>query len=321
MKVLLTGATGFVGSRLLDRLILRGDTVRVIVRRESLTKNCEVTHFCRKGDIDVTTGSVTDPRVAMRAIRGQDVVYHLAATIPRAGVTQQEDFETNVKGTENLLRAAAVTGESRFVFTSSVSLYGARLLPATERCMCRPSGLYAISKFQAERSVFQQHQTEGLPCVVLRLSHVYGCGAESPQQYIGAILKNPSNFLLRGALGIVQWIHVDDVADALILAATVPCANGHVFNIAGDEAVSRRDLVFLVHAAAKKMGVGGAWSYVRSVNSLKYATEKAKLVLGFTPRVSLREGLSEMIADMQGEDVEFTYDSRRTEVDGAQCVD
>ena len=299
MNVLVTGATGFIGACVLDQLVARGDTVRVLVRPETLAQPTRLEHLTQRDGVEVVVGSLAEVDVLSRAAHGVGVVYHLAGRLPGVGVRPQDLIRVNVSGTENLLRASASEGVVRFVFISSVSVYGFGVSQVREDAPLEAHGLYGRTKIDAENSITRYHRKHGLDYVILRPSPIYGPGAAYFEGLLSRILSYPWFARAYGGETVLQWVHVRDLADAVVLAGTQSGAAGNVFNIAGNEAITRRDL----SAMMQEIAGGSSWEnffpilpHARRRCPLNYDISKARILLGYTPQVALREGLAEMVA-------------------------
>jgi nucleoside-diphosphate-sugar epimerase len=179
VRVLLTGATGFVGSQVLEQLLDGGDEVRVLAlpgTEESLR---------HRNRVEVFAGSLSDPAVLDQAMRGVEVVYHLAAIHLSAlrAIADPKDLRVvNVEGTGRLLQACAASAVRRIVFTSSVAVYNAApwpfMWPIHETHPLRTTGednlrSYAFSKVEAEDLIRRAHQEHGIESIVLRVPAVF----------------------------------------------------------------------------------------------------------------------------------------------------
>lgn len=217
MKVMLTGATGFVGANLLDVLLERGFTVRCFVRDEALARS-----ILPIGDVEIFSGDVRDEEAVEKCARGCQVIFHTAADY-RLWVPDPENmYATNVKGTRNVLRAARKTGVERVVHTSSVGALG---IPKdgspgkedTPVSLGDMVGHYKRSKFLAEREALKWAR-EGLDVVIVNPSTPVGPKDRKPTptgRIIVNFLKGRMPAYLDTGLNIV---HVMDVAEGHILA-------------------------------------------------------------------------------------------------------
>lgn len=217
MKILVTGATGKVGSRLVKRLVRRGDHVRALVRDPSRLE---------AKDAEAVVGDVLDPGSLVAAVRGVDAIVHCAAFF--RGATEEQAHATNDQGTRHLADAARVAGVKRFVFTSTGNVYGGtdgRL--ARENDECHPTAAYPASKLAAEQFLLA---LADLDVRVLRLPFVYGDG----DPHIKEIIPHMKTFPPTMRMSIA---HHADVGQAVerILDKTSPTHS--IYNVVDDEAV------------------------------------------------------------------------------------
>jgi nucleoside-diphosphate-sugar epimerase len=296
MVVLLTGATGFVGSRVLRKLIARGARVRVFA--EPGTAEDVSDH-----DLDdLVIGQLADRKALAEATRGVSLVYHLAALLP--GSDPEELEAVNVRGTENLLCACEAARVRRFVFASSVSVYDRAprpvYWPIDESYPLRTSGAgslrrYAQSKIDAESAILRSRAGGGPEYVILRAAAVYGPKADWVEKLLKRAIEEASRPGARvSGLASMQWVHVQDLARALILAGRLARAGDQILNIAGDELFSMRDLVQIANheEGDERTEMPGSPSRLCPGDyGLRYDISRARAVLGYTPHIKLEEGL------------------------------
>ncbi|HEV7860310.1 MAG TPA: NAD(P)-dependent oxidoreductase [Pyrinomonadaceae bacterium] len=302
MRVLLTGATGLIGSRVLERLLARGDAVNVLALPETLELLPVDNHLnVIKGDLDNTAA-------LKQATDGVDIVYHVAGLI--AGSSPQQLVRVNVQGTENLLNASVASGVGRFVYTSSVSVYSPApypfMWPITEDSPLKAHGSEALknygqSKIDAEGLVQRTQREEGLEYVIIRPPTVYGSGAHFVLRMIDKIMTRPLMALRgNGQLGYMQWLHVDDLADAIVMAGTRPGAANQVFNVAGGEIITAPTIAAtILEKERPDLGIDARRYQVSSPGNygMRFDISKAQEKLGFTPQVKFQHGLLEMLAE------------------------
>jgi nucleoside-diphosphate-sugar epimerase len=307
MRVLLTGATGLIGSRVLKRLLARGETVNVLALPETLDLLPKDTRLkVIKGDLDETDALT-------RATKGVGIVYHVAGLI--AGSTPQELVRVNVQGTENLLNASVKSRVRRFVYTSSVSVYSPApypyMWPITEDSPLKAHGSEALknygqSKIDAEALIQRTHREHDLEFVIIRPPTVYGPGAHFVHKMIKQIMTRPFMALSgNGQLGYMQWIHVDDLAEAIVLAGTVPKAANEVFNVAGGEIITAPTIAAnILKTDRPDLGIDVSRYQTASPGNygMRFDISKAQEKLGFTPQVKFRDGLTEMLAQTDERD-------------------
>jgi nucleoside-diphosphate-sugar epimerase len=298
--ILLTGATGFIGSHLLERLLAQGDSVRVFDLPEAMAK------LQPSNRVEMVVGSLTDEARLTEAARGVETVYHLAALTP--GSLHKELIKVNVHGTENLLRACGRVGSvQRFVFTSSVAVYGGpfrpREWPFTELSPLRPGGSeklrdYGQSKVAAESLVQRYAKDFGFEYTILRPSRCYGPGDKFIKDLIQRVLNDPGSGYGPTARLAMQILHVRDLAELIAQAGIHREATNEIFNVAGIEGQSYRYLAGLI----RQLRGLGSWTMYTPDRSrtwqryvLRYDVTKAQQKLGFIPRVTLQEGLVELV--------------------------
>lgn len=231
MKILVTGATGRLGSRLVPRLLLRGDSVRVLAR------NPVSTDSFRKQGLEIAIGDLLDGESLARAVHGVEAVVHLAAYF--RGATPDEVQKVNLDGTLALAQATVDGNVNRFVFASTNLVYGpGHGTVFQEQAPPQPDSPYPVSKFAAEQALMKFHQTQGLDLRILRLAFVYGEG---------------DPHLAEGLRWFRQWnpnqqmhlVHHADVAQATILALNTPGIDGEIYNVADNEPVAVGEIMRL----------------------------------------------------------------------------
>ncbi|WAS90914.1 NAD-dependent epimerase/dehydratase family protein [Nannocystis punicea] len=219
MKILVTGATGKVGSRLARRLADRGRHVRALVRDPGRAE------ALRGRDVELVRGDLLDVASLEAAVRGVDAVVHCAAFF--RGATPEQAHAVNDLGTQNLASAARAASVKRFVFTSTGLVYGAtggRL--AREDDPCTPAAAYPASKLAAERALFA---LDGLDVRVLRLPFVYGDGDPHVEEAVPMMRGFPPAQRMSIA-------HHADVAQAVARVLDTASPSHRIYNVADDEA-------------------------------------------------------------------------------------
>lgn len=302
--LLVTGGGGFIGSHLVARLVERGDSVRVLDNFSTgKTRNLAAV----ASQIDVIAGDIRDEVVVRRAVDGARIIFHLAAqaSVPRSVTDPQETFDINLSGTLNLLQAARAAGCERIVFASTSAIYGddphERKSETLAPCPLSP---YAISKLAAEQccAVFTRlHQVE---TVSLRYFNVFGPGQDPTSAYAAAIprflaaLRNDEAPVIYGdGEQTRDFVYIDDVVEANLLAASVPGIAGRVFNVAGGHAVSLNEILSMltqltgIDRPARREG-----ERVGDIRHSLADLTAARAALGFAPRVSIAEGLRRLVA-------------------------
>ena len=171
---LITGGTGFIGSRLALACVARGENVRVLAQMNTPAERQNCQELEQHG-ITIVQGSVTDPDAVVRACDNVDVIYHLAAAQHEANVPDKHYYDVNVEGTRNMLKAAIQKGVSRFVHGSTIGVYGiSNNGPVRDDSRLQPDNIYGITKLQGEKVV--REFLDKLPIAIVRISETYGPG-------------------------------------------------------------------------------------------------------------------------------------------------
>jgi nucleoside-diphosphate-sugar epimerase len=308
MRVLLTGATGFVGSEVLEQLVGRGDEVCVLALPDT------VDTLGHRDRIQVFAGSLSDRAALEDATRGVEVVYHLAAihlSALRAVADPRDLKAVNVDGTDRLLRACAASAVRRIVFTSSVAVYNAApwpfMWPIGETYPLRTTGednlrSYAQSKIDAETLVRRAHQEQGIEAMILRSPAVYGRGAPWVERMVRSLATNPWSAMTRlGRFACNQWIHRHDLARAVVLAGTAPEMRYELCNVSGPELFAASDILSVLSRLLRQappFPISGRDADRTARYGFRYDVTRAQTRLGFAPKVKLEAGIAEVLAAM-----------------------
>ena len=242
MRILVTGATGFIGTRLVRRLVEEGHSVRALARESSDVG------FLRPLDVEIVRGDVLDAPSVERAARGCAVAYHLAAA-RTASVARPSDVRAiNVEGTHNVARAALRVGLDRLVHASSTGIYGAfNSRMATEDDQPRPNSPYRLSKWEAETLLRRAHRDEALPIVIARVCSTLGAGARRWLPLFRKIGQGRFRLIGRGT-NLLHPGHVDDMVDGLRRAAAEPGVEGETYNLAGPQPLTSAEFMRMIAA-------------------------------------------------------------------------
>ena len=322
MKVLVTGAGGFIGSHLVEALLREGHDVRALVRYNGRGSwgHLEPYQASDHDRLEVRLGDVADAGFVRNLVGGCDAVCHLAALIgiPYSYHAPASYLSTNVAGTLAVLDAARDARVSRVIVTSTSEVYGtARYSPIDEDHPLQGQSPYSASKIAADKFAEAYFCSFGLPVVTLRPFNTYG-----PRQSARAIIPTVLTQALSGAkeirLGNLDpqrdLTFVDDTARAFVLALTAPGIDGKVIHFGNGAAVSIGDL------AAKCLAIVGSDARIVSdadrkrpanseVDLLLCDPSRAATLLAWKPRVALDEGLRRTAQYLR--DNLAQYDSRR----------
>ena len=305
-KVLVTGGAGFIGSHLVDRLVDCGYHVRV-VDNLSTGKRENISGHLKSGAVEFVEGDIRDASVIEGCVEHVDVAVHLAAiiSVPFSVENPSVTFDVNVKGTLNLLRACAEAKVDKFVFASSCAVYGEpEFLPLNEEHPSNPISPYAESKLAAEKFCLGFHAKQLLQSVVLRFFNVYG-PRQGVNDYSGVITR----FIDQGRKGLPlivygdggqtrDFVNVHDVVEAVSSAMTSEYAEGKLFNIGFGQATSVNELAETILETAKlDSQVLHEEPRLGEIRHSYADISKAEKLLEYKPKVSLKDGLAELLAE------------------------
>src|SRR5215470_8068604 len=243
MRIALTGASGYTGSRLLRALLARGDSVSALVRSRPAPSSLLAS------GTRLVEGDLGGAAALSRLVEGCDAVVHVAAVYRTAGHPDAYYKDVNVGGTERLLEAASIAGVRRFVHTSTVGVHGhVATPPADETAPFAPGDIYQATKAEAERRALAFHRERGLPVAVVRPGAIYGPGETRLRKLFRAIARGRYAVVGSGR-PFYHPVYIDDLIQGFLLALDRPEAVGEAFIIAGPRYVSQSELAALVARA------------------------------------------------------------------------
>src|SRR3989442_1364676 len=252
-RALVTGASGFIGSHLVQALVGAGVSVRAFLRYDSRDTLGYLDELDRAvlEQVEIARGDIRDGPTVLRAVEGCDTVFHLAAliAIPYSYVAPEAYVATNVSGTLNVLEASRKADVQHVVHTSTSEVYGtAQHVPITEEHPIRPQSPYAASKAAADHLALAYHASFGTPVVVLRPFNTYG-----PRQSLRAVIPTIAEQLIRGGpvrLGSLSptrdFTFVSDTVTGFVRAASAPEAIGRTVQLGTGVEISIGDLAALL---------------------------------------------------------------------------
>ena len=301
-KVLVTGAGGFIGSHLTERLADLGAETTALVRYNSRGSWGWLDDSLVKDEVDVVAGDIRDPDSIRSAFSGVNVVFHLAALIgiPYSYSTPLAYVRTNVEGTVNVMQAARDAGVERMVHTSTSETYGtARYVPMDEAHPLQGQSPYSASKIGADKMAEAFHLSYGLPVTTVRPFNTYG-PRQSSRAIVPTIITQAltSDELRLGNLSPARDLsYVFDTVEGFVSAAEHEDAVGRVVNIGSGREVSIGDLTeAIMRLVGRSLPIVLDGARVRpsdsEVERLLADNTRAKELLGWTPRHSLEEGLA-----------------------------
>jgi len=309
-RALVTGAGGFIGSHLVERLVQLGADTRALVRYGSSGSWGWIDSSAAKDEIQVFVGDIRDRDSLRRAFQGVDIVFHLAALIgiPYSYYAPLSYMRVNAEGTLHVLQSALDAGAKLIVHTSTSEVYGtARYVPMDENHVLQGQSPYSASKIAADKMAEAFHLSFGLPVAVIRPFNTYG-----PRQSSRAVIPTIITQALTGAevrLGNLNSIrdfnYVADVIDGFIRMAECGEAIGQVINIGTGKEVSISQLVTVIAGLlGKDIRVVSEDERVRPSNSeverLCAQNSKARAILQWSPQYTLDKGLARTVEWVRG---------------------
>ena len=300
-RVLVTGAGGFIGSHLTERLVRAGANVRAFVHYNALGSWGWLDQSSLRDEIQVSAGDVCDRESLREAANGVAVIFHLAALIgiPYSYHAPGSYLRTNAEGTLNVLQTAREFGVERVVHTSTSEVYGtARYVPIDEAHPLQGQSPYSATKIAADKLSEAFHRSFHLPVVTVRLFNTFG-----PRQSARAVIPTIITQILTGAtvrLGNTtptrDLNYVDNMVDGFLLAAVAPEAIGRTINLGSGSEISIGALAELIARIARKpVEIERDEQRLRpddsEVDRLLADNSLAKSLLGWEPQVGLEEGL------------------------------
>lgn len=309
-KVLVTGAGGFIGSHLVDRLVELGASTRALIHYNSNGSWGWLDQSPKKNDVEVTLGDIRDQDSMQRAIAGVDMIFHLAAliAIPYSYHAPLSYIRTNVEGTANVLQSAMRNDVGLVVHTSTSEVYGtARQVPISEDHPLQGQSPYSASKISADKIAESFHLSYGLPIITVRPFNTYG-----PRQSARAVIPTIVSQALTGReirLGNLKPTrdlnYVADTVEGFIAAGKSPQAVGEVINLGTGREVSIADLAAMIlKMTGHELPIVTEESRVRPENSevdrLCADNSKARRLLAWQPGHSLEDGLEKTIEWLKG---------------------
>lgn len=303
--VLVTGADGFIGSHLVEKLLEKQAKVKALVLYNSFNNWGWLDTLPSKtlSKISILQGDIRDRNSVNDALEGVDIVFHLAALIgiPFSYYVQDMYIDTNIKGTVNIFQAARSLKTEKIIHTSTSEVYGsAQYIPIDEKHPVNPQSPYAATKASIDHLALSFYRSFNLPVTVLRPFNTFG-----PRQSARAIIPT---IIIQALLGITSiklgnisttrdFSYVSDTVDAFIRVAEINNSEGNVYNCASNREVSTRELVSIIgDILSKKINVTSDKSRFRpeksEVKRLVGNFKKLHNACGWRPITSLEKGIS-----------------------------
>jgi NAD dependent epimerase/dehydratase len=304
-RVLVTGAGGFIGSHLVERLVALGANVRALVHYNALGRWGWLDGSPVANGVQVVAGDIADRDSVRESLADREIVFHLAAliAIPYSYLAPESYVRTNIEGTLNLLQCARQAGVEKLVHTSTSEVYGtARYVPIDEAHPLQGQSPYSASKIGADKLAEAFHLSFALPVVTVRPFNTFG-----PRQSARAVIPTIITQCLQGQTIRLGNLHptrdlnyVSDTVEGFICAATAPEAVGGTYNLGSGREISVGALAELIgQLAGRPVTVATESSRLRpggsEVERLLADSQQAHKVLHWSPTVSLEDGLRRTI--------------------------
>ena len=296
-NILVTGGAGFIGSHIVDRLSLENRVTVLDNLSLGSLSNLEKS----KDRITFIKGDVLDKALLKDVVAEVEFVFHLAANVGNIRSIKDPyfDMDVNIKGTLNLLEACRSSNIKRLVYSSSAAIFGeAKYIPIDEEHPLNPESPYAVSKLAAEKYCFAFHKVHGIPTTALRYFNVYG-PRQDTSEYANAVsiflsrIKDGKTLTIFGdGKQTRDFVFIEDVVSANILAAIQPEAVGELFNIATGQEDSIEQLTTIIRQiSGRESSVIYADPRRGEVKYSRANIEKARTMLRYSPKTNLKEGL------------------------------
>lgn len=311
--VLVTGARGFIGAHLVQRLAALGMDVRALDLRPVLGSS-------RVDGVQSCQADISDRAAVAPLLEGVETVFHLASLHLEVGANPAAFDAVNVQASADLVTLAAERGVRRFVHTSSVGVYGdaGRGSPLREDAPKHPDSPYERSKLKGETAILARAQDAELGLVVLRPAWVYGAGCPRTDKLLRALRKGRFFYFGTGD-NLRHPLYIDEMIDAFVLATDAPGINGRIYNVGGPRIMSLREMVETFARVARvppptlhlpmTLGYVAGWAaelafhaakrepplsrrslaFFRSNNAWDISAARGEL--GFEPAIDLEEGV------------------------------
>ncbi len=316
-KILVTGASGFTGGRLVRRLVSQGETVLAMVRPTSNLQELQELKvepvFCDLAQDEILPSMLQDVHT----------IFHLAAVYRTQGVPDSYFYNVHARGTQCLMEAALQAGVKRFVHVSTVGVHGnIKNPPADENTPYGPGDIYQQTKVEGERIALDYIRNRGLPGTVIRPAGIYGPGDTRFLKLFRGIQKGIF-WMIGSGDTLYHLTYVDDLIDGMILASKKEAAMGEVFILGGKEPVTIARLVEMIAGILQRpvprrsIPVGPVMLAARLCEGLfrplglepplyprrldffikdrSFNIAKARRILGYEPKVNLSDGLASTV--------------------------
>lgn len=296
-NILVTGGAGFVGSHIVDRLSPDNDVIVLDNLFTGSLSNLEKS----RDRITFVEGDILDKKLVKDIVADVEYIFHLAAHVGNIRSINDPffDMEVNIRGMLNMLDACRNTNIKRLVYSSSAAIFGeAKYLPIDEDHPLHPESPYAVSKMTAEKYAFAFYKVHGVPTTSVRYFNIYGPRQDTSEYanavsiFLGKFARGESFTIFGDGEQTRDFLFIDDVVTANILAAATPAATGEIINVATGTATSINQIVSIIKKVSGRESPAVYADFrAGEVRHSRASIEKARKILGFEPEVDLERGL------------------------------
>jgi len=283
MNTLITGGTGFIGARLAQRCLQRGDTVTVL-GRENTEAEAANSKLLQDQGVEVVLGSMDETDKLKRLVAGKDQIFHLAAAQHEAHMPDEYFRSINVEGTKQLMEAALDSGVKSIVHGSTIGVYGILDGVINEESPLNPDNIYGVTKLEGEKLALSY--ADRIPVTAIRISETYGPGDRRLLKLFKGIKKGVF-FNIGAGKNLHHIIYVEDLISGFFRAAESEKARGEVFVLVGEKPITTNEMVNTIAAA-----VGAQPPKIRipmaPMWALAFLMEKTMKPLGLKPPLHRR---------------------------------
>jgi len=306
MKILITGADGFIGSRLTEMLEAEGHSVRALSQYNSFNNWGWLGDIQNYQNVEIVTGDIRDPHYCKHIVKDVDIIFHLAAliAIPYSYIAPDSYVDTNIKGTLNICQAAKENGNIRVIHTSTSEVYGtAQYVPMDEKHPIQAQSPYSATKIAADAMAMSFYNSFNLPVTIARPFNTYG-PRQSARAVIPSIITQIANDSKEIKIGDItptrDFNYVDDTCWGFIALAECDQSIGEVVNIGSNFEISIGDTLSLIKELMKS-DVNFIVDKERirpnksEVFRLWCDNSKIESLTGFKAKIGIKEGLQRTI--------------------------
>jgi len=309
MKVLVTGGAGFIGSHIVDRLVIDGYRVRVVDNLSSGRLE-NLKHRLNSKSVELLVGDLREPEVALRAVDGVNVVFHFAANpeVRLSTIDPEVHFTNNIIATFNVLEAMRKRGVEEIVFASSSTVYGEpETIPVGEDAPLKPISVYGASKAACENIIHPYTKLYGIKAVVLRYANIVGPRLRHGVvwDFINKLLADRRRLEVLGdGRQVRSYMHVEDAVEATMIAWRKSKRDFEVYNVASEDWITVDDVAGIVmevmglkdvERVYKPLLHGIGWP--GDVKRVALRIDRL-MMLGFKPKMRSREAVARTVAEL-----------------------